>query len=227
MSTLGKKLDRLLIKVVVPLVIAGALVGLMLGYVVFYSNQFTDTGYRPQQPIAFSHRLHSGDLKISCFYCHSAAEKTATATVPPTQVCMNCHSVVKRDSPEIKKVIQSFEANKPIEWIRVHKLSDFVQFKHQVHIQAGVSCFECHGPVDQMDVIRQEKPLSMGWCLDCHRKKNILTQPSRLEDVIERASKDETFYEEIKGGLKKHQGTPWVQEHQRKKGSTNCSSCHY
>ena len=224
---LGKKLDFYVLKVggvVVALGLVFAGIGL---YVAFYSNQFTDVGYQPKQPIAFSHKLHAGELQISCFYCHSNAEKSANATVPATQTCMNCHSIVKRASPEVQKIVESYEKNKPIEWIRVHKLSDFVNFKHDVHIRAGISCYNCHGKVEEMDVVKQVKPLNMGWCLECHRQKTPLEPSFRAEDVISKATQDEEFHKKIMEHVKNFKGVPWVEEHQRKKGSQNCSSCHY
>lgn len=225
--SLGKKLDFYVLKVG-GIVLAVGLVAAGVGlYVAFYPNQYTDVGYAPKQPIAFSHKKHAGEMQISCFYCHSGAEKSPTAGVPSTQTCMNCHSVVKRDSPEVQKVIASWESNKPIEWVKVHKLSDFAHFKHNIHVKAGISCFTCHGKVEEMDVIKQEKPLNMGWCLDCHRQKMPLVPSGRVEDVLEKATKDEEFYKKIKEDLKHFKGVEWVKEHQRKKGSENCSSCHY
>ncbi|OGQ17096.1 MAG: hypothetical protein A3B70_06785 [Deltaproteobacteria bacterium RIFCSPHIGHO2_02_FULL_40_11] len=228
MSTLGKKLDFYAFKIVVPLLGIALLGALILGYVAFFPNKFTDVGYAPTQPIAYSHKLHAGDLKISCFYCHGNAEKTHKAGIPSTQVCMNCHSVVKRDSPEVQKIIDSFENNKPIEWVRIHQLPDFVHFKHNVHIQKGVSCFDCHGRVDKMEVVRQEKPLSMGWCFECHRIQNELVKSPRLEDAIERATKDEAFLEQLNHNIENYKGTTWVKGHDRRACVIeHCSYCHY
>ena len=123
----------------------------------------------PQQPIAFSHKLHAGKLGINCLYCHFGAEKSKHAGIPPLNVCMNCHSVVKRDSPEIKKILKAYAENKPIEWIKVHNLPDHVQFNHSVHINAGVDCLQCHGEVPKMVKMRQAKQLTMGECIHCHR----------------------------------------------------------
>src|SRR4051794_31453279 len=123
------------------------------------SNQ----GYAPEQPIPFSHKLHAGDNKIPCLYCHSGAEKSKHASIPPLNVCMNCHSVVKVDSPYIQKLRQSFAEGKPIEWVRVHELPDFVYFPHKRHVAKGVSCETCHGNVKAMERIEQKAPLTMGW----------------------------------------------------------------
>lgn len=224
---LGKYLDFYLITVGKWVILGGAILALVGLYVAFFSNQFFDVGYAPKQPIAYSHKLHAGDMNISCFYCHGPAEKTANATIPATQICMNCHSTVKRNSPEVQKIVASYENNTPIEWIRVHKLADFVHFKHNVHIKAGVSCFDCHGKIYEMDVVRQEKPLNMGWCLDCHRKKLDLALSPRIEDAIEKSSKDEEFYKKLMEGKTPYKGVHWLEKHQLKMGPQHCSACHF
>ena len=226
-STLGKKLDFYVLKVggiVVVILLLTTGIGL---YLFLYPKEVTDVGYAPKQPIAYSHELHAGDLQISCFYCHGNAEKLAAATIPPTQVCMNCHLVVQRENPEVKKIIDSYTQNKPIEWVRVHKLPDYVHFKHNVHIKAGISCFDCHGKIYEMEVVRQEKPLSMGWCLDCHRKETPLTKSPRVEDFFEKAVQDKHLYEKFKNNMKQYKGIHWVEEHERIGCSLDCSACHY
>jgi len=129
------------------------------------SNQ----GYAPEQPIPFSHKLHAGTNKIACTYCHSSVEKSAHASVPAVNVCMNCHSVVKTDSPWIKKIWSHFKEGRPIEWVRVHELPDHAYFNHKRHVSKGVSCQTCHGDVANMEKVYQKSPLTMGWCIDCHR----------------------------------------------------------
>lgn len=126
-------------------------------------------GYQPVQPVAYSHKLHAGQLGIDCRYCHFNVERGRYAGVPPTEVCMNCHSMVKTNSPEIKKIAEANEKHVPIKWVRIHKLPDFAYFDHSAHVNKGVSCVVCHGRIDQMDEVRAMKPLSMGWCLECHR----------------------------------------------------------
>ncbi|MBI2193403.1 MAG: c-type cytochrome [Planctomycetes bacterium] len=139
-------------------------------------------GYQPVQPILFSHALHAGKLEISCLYCHHGAEKGPVAGVPAVQLCMNCHNVVKKPadaqkpSKELEKLLAVWEARKDaaprsIEWVRVHRLPDFVFFDHQVHVQNRVQCQECHGPVETMERLRQASDLSMGWCVNCHRHR--------------------------------------------------------
>lgn len=132
------------------------------------SNQ---QGYEPEQPIAYSHAVHAGQRRIDCLYCHFGAERSRYAGVPPAQVCMNCHSQVKRDSPEVQKIEAAVESGTPIAWIRVHRFPDHAYFDHSRHVAvAGIRCQSCHGPVETMTRVRQVESMSMGFCLDCHRK---------------------------------------------------------
>lgn len=134
-----------------------------------FSPYTTDVGYQPTQPVPFSHALHAGQLGMDCRYCHSTVDQAAFAAVPPTQTCMNCHASIKADSPRLAKVRESFATGKPVEWKKVHDLPDYAYFDHSVHVNKGVGCATCHGRVDKMEVVTQVQPLSMGWCLDCHR----------------------------------------------------------
>jgi len=156
-----------------PVIIAGVTLIILGGLVSviwwFGSPQYTDVGYQPDQPISYSHKLHAGDLGIDCRYCHTTVEIGATASIPPTQTCMNCHTLVKPDSEKLKPLIESWNTGRSLEWIRIHKVPDYAYFNHSIHIQSGVGCISCHGNVAQMEVVRLEKSLSMGWCLDCHR----------------------------------------------------------
>ena len=122
----------------------------------------SNEGYAPAQPIPYSHRLHAGELKIPCLYCHSGAEKSKHASIPALNVCMNCHRVVKTDSPYIKQITQAYVEGKPIEWVRVHELPDYVYFPHKRHVAKGVSCQTCHGQVQEMDRVSQHAPLKIG-----------------------------------------------------------------
>lgn len=142
----------------------------MVGGVWFFgSPKNTDIGYRPHQPVAYSHKLHAGDLGIDCRYCHVFVETSAVASIPPTQICMNCHTLVGVNSDKLNLVRESIATGTPIEWVRVHELPGYAYFDHSLHLNAGVGCTSCHGRVDQMEVVTQHESLSMGWCLDCHR----------------------------------------------------------
>ena len=143
----------------------------------YFSPEYTDVGYRPKQPVDYSHKLHAGDLGMDCRYCHSAVEYSDVANVPPTQTCMNCHKLIKPDSEKLLPVRRSWETGQPIEWIRVHNIPDFSYFSHRAHLRAGVGCASCHGNVAQMEIVTQKKPLSMSWCLDCHRNPDMHLRP--------------------------------------------------
>lgn len=127
-------------------------------------------GYAPQQPIAFPHKIHAGDNKIPCLYCHSAARTSRHAGIPSANVCMNCHSIMEKQTVEIEKLKEAVQLQRPIRWVKVHNLPDFVYFNHSQHVVSGVACQSCHGPVETMDRIKQSSPLTMGWCLQCHRQ---------------------------------------------------------
>ncbi|MCL4235279.1 MAG: cytochrome c family protein [Deltaproteobacteria bacterium] len=143
----------------------------------WFSPNYTDVGYQPAQPVEFSHKLHAGDLGMDCRYCHNTVEQGRFAAVPPTQTCMNCHKIVRADSPKLAAVRESAATGKPVEWTRVHMLPDYAYFDHSSHLAAGVGCQSCHGRIDQMAVVKQDQPLSMSWCLDCHRNPAPALRP--------------------------------------------------
>jgi hypothetical protein len=126
-------------------------------------------GYQPEQPVPYSHALHAGELGMDCRYCHSVVERSPKAAVPPAAVCMNCHSTVKKDADSLLPVRQAFAENEPVHWVRVTDLPDYVFFNHQAHVNAAVGCEACHGRVDQMVKVYQFAPLTMNWCIECHK----------------------------------------------------------
>ncbi len=136
-------------------------------------NLSNNKGYAPEQPIPFSHEIHAGKKQIPCGYCHLGIEKSKSAVVPPVNVCINCHQVVKTDSPHIKKLREHYASNQPIEWVKVHDLPDHVRFSHERHINAKIECSSCHGDVAKMQRVEQVKDLTMGFCLDCHRSEKV------------------------------------------------------
>lgn len=148
---------------------AGAGGGLTFVVWYYFSPKNLQVGYAPEQPIDYSHKLHADELGIDCRYCHSNVERSQEAMVPPTETCMGCHSVVKKDSEKLSLLRDSWETGAPVEWVRVHKLPDHVFFDHSAHVAVGVGCASCHGRIDQMEVVRLDQPLAMGWCLECHR----------------------------------------------------------
>ena len=146
-----------------------ALILLGLGAWAFF-DAFSNVGYAPTQPIPFSHKIHASTNKIPCLYCHSNAERSRYATVPAVGVCMNCHTVVRTERPTIQALTRYYQSDKPVPWIRVHRVPDYVYFSHQWHIARGITCQTCHGQVQNMDVIRQATTLKMGMCISCHRQ---------------------------------------------------------
>ena len=126
-------------------------------------------GYQPEQPINYSHKMHAGAMKIDCQYCHTGVTKQRQALIPSVNICMNCHSVARKDKPEIVKLRTFFETGKPLEWNRVHKVPEYAYFDHSVHVNAGIDCESCHGNVREMEKVKQMKAFTMTACLDCHR----------------------------------------------------------
>jgi hypothetical protein len=163
---LKKRLLTLTI-VIVVLSLIGTAVAIWPAY---YQN------YAPDQPIPFSHRLHAGQYEIPCLYCHGSAEYAQFAAAPGTETCMNCHSQVKTDSPWIQQIKQAHDTNTPIPWVKVHVLPDFVYFNHSRHVAAGLECQTCHGPVQSMEKVYQFEKFTMGWCVNCHRNDDYLTE---------------------------------------------------
>jgi hypothetical protein len=157
-------------------VVGGLTYAALLVYLGF-SPQATDVGYAPVQPVPYSHALHVGQLGMDCRYCHTGVETSAHASIPPTQTCMNCHAKVRAESEKLIPVRESFATGMPVPWIRIHDLPDYVYFDHSAHVRRGVGCVSCHGRIDSMEVVYQAKPLSMGWCLDCHRNPDKNLRP--------------------------------------------------
>ena len=174
-------------------------------------------GYAPRQPIAFSHKIHAGDMQIDCKYCHTGVMKGKSATIPTVNICMNCHNSIKAGTQtgegEIAKILAAYANNKPIEWVRVHNLPDLAYFNHSQHVNVGgIACETCHGPINEMEVVRQYSLLTMGWCIDCHRKTDLNTKGNKYYDkLVELHNKEKgkvPFKVEDNGGLE-------------------CAKCHY
>ena len=144
-------------------------------------------GYQPAQPIPFSHKIHVNQIGMDCRYCHAFVEVAGHATVPSASTCWNCHQHVQRDSPKLAPLRQTMDPaypgyhGKPIEWVRIHKLPDYVYFNHSAHVNRSVACQSCHGNINTMEVVAQDQSLSMSWCLNCHRAPENFLRP--LEEV--------------------------------------------
>lgn len=159
--------DVLLIKLVLIVPLALILLGVV--NLVRHATSPVAADVAVSQPIRFSHKHHVGDDGIDCRYCHTSVEKSATAGMPSTSVCLTCHSQLYRDQPLLAPLHESLRTGEPIQWTRVHDLPDFVYFDHSIHVNKGVACVSCHGRVDQMPIIMRQQKLDMQWCLACHR----------------------------------------------------------
>ena len=210
---------------VVSLLGAGGGGLLLLGLIWYYfSPQFTDVGYQPEQPVPYSHAFHVGELGMDCRYCHNLVETSEHANVPSTQTCMNCHAQIRTESVKLLPVRESWATGEPVEWVNVHFLPDYVQFSHAVHVNVGVGCETCHGRVDQMEVVSLEEPLSMGWCLECHRDPAPnLRDPALVTQMgyVAAAEDDDALRQQrLEASLARI-------EAEGIKPPQNCSACHY
>ncbi|MBI5888478.1 MAG: cytochrome c3 family protein [Deltaproteobacteria bacterium] len=160
---------KAIIYVAAGVVVFGAAFG--IGYAL---NTYYSPDLDPVQPINFSHKIHAGDNKIPCIYCHIYADRSRVSGVPNVQRCMGCHKIIKTDSPEIIKLTGYWERKEPIAWVKVHNLPDHVGFTHKRHIKAGLDCKLCHGDVASMSRVKRVSSLQMGWCLNCHEKREVV-----------------------------------------------------
>lgn len=201
------------------LVILGSLLGggaLVAGVWYYMTPEYGRVGYKPIQPVPFSHAVHADQLGIDCRYCHSMVEQSWYSNVPAANTCMNCHNQVLKDDPRLAIVRESAATGTPIEWVQIHKLPDFVFFNHSVHINRGISCVHCHGEIHKMDEVYHAKSLSMAFCLDCHRNPAPNLRPKgKVTDL----------------DWNPHQHLPkdWftkARQDWKVNASQNCSACH-
>jgi hypothetical protein len=190
----------------------------LLGYALYeigMSSYYTDVNLAREQPVPFSHKHHVGELGLDCRYCHTSVENSSFAGVPPTQTCMMCHSQIWTNAPMLEPVRASYRENKSISWTRVNALPDFVYFDHSIHVDKGVGCTTCHGPVAEMPLTWRAQTLYMSWCLDCHRAPEKYVRPrSEVFNPVYQTPRNQT---EI--GLK------LVKEYKIQR-LTNCTTCH-
>ena len=201
-------------------VLAGAVLGgapVYLTFLIWYgaSPKTTDVGYQPKQPVPYSHALHAGRLGIDCRYCHNTVEQAAHAAIPATATCMNCHERIWTNSDKLAPIRESAATGKPVEWLKVHDLPDYVYFNHSAHVTRGVGCVTCHGRIDEMEEVHQKEPLSMSWCLQCHRApEQNLRPPEEVTNMTWKPPSDPVaFGKELRA--KNHLNPP-----------TDCSTCH-
>lgn len=201
-------------------VIAGVLLlatSAVAGIWYYFTPKYTRVGYDPLQPVAFSHNIHVEQLGLDCRYCHNGVEKSWYSNVPTATTCMNCHLQVLKEDPKLALVRDSVATGRPIPWVQIHKAPDFVYFNHAVHVNRGVSCVNCHGQVNQMDEVYHAKPLSMSFCLDCHRHpENFLWPPNEVYNLNYQAQSPQQQLAE---------GSRLVKEWNVKR-LENCSTCH-
>lgn len=202
-----------------------ALVG-AIGFIWYYfSPKYTAVGYEPEQPIAFSHAKHAGELGLDCRYCHSTVEKTQFAALPSTATCMGCHNKIKSTSPRIALLKTSFEQKTPVPWVQVNFVPRYAHFDHSAHVTAGVNCSTCHGRVDTMETIHQVQPLSMGWCLECHNNPNDhLVPKDQVTNMIYNHKDPNTFSNLYSGS---HSAFLQGDKERMIQPPTACGACHY
>jgi formate-dependent nitrite reductase cytochrome c552 subunit len=212
--------NRLPLQIAVGVFLAGSAATAGVWY--YFTPKYTRVGYQPQQPVAFPHSVHVDQLGLDCRYCHNAVEKSWYSNVPSASTCMNCHNQVLKDDAKLALVRESFQTGKPIPWVQVHKTPDYVYFNHSVHVNRGVSCVECHGPINKMDEVYHAKPLSMTFCLDCHRHpEQRLRPPDKITDLNWKWSDDP----KVAADLQKVNGAKMVHDW-NVHTSENCSECH-
>jgi len=198
------------------LLVAGLAVGGVIG--IARTPYWTNQNVSREQPVQFSHKHHVGDDGIDCRYCHTGVESSATAGIPPTKTCMNCHSVLFNNAPYLEPVRESYRTDKSIEWVKVHRLADYVYFNHSIHVSKGVGCSTCHGTVNQMPLIFQASTLQMQWCLDCHRDTAAALRP--LDQVYNMDWKAPENQRELGARFQAERKIRTVEE------LTSCSTCH-
>tara|TARA_B100001989_G_C24333175_1_gene361114 strand:+ start:36 stop:689 length:654 start_codon:yes stop_codon:yes gene_type:complete len=210
-----KWVNTIPIKVILAVILIKTAV--IAGFTYYATPKYTRVGYAPTQPVAFSHALHSGQLEIDCRYCHTNVDRSEHSNVPATEVCMSCHSMVRKDDPILAPVRESYASGEPIPWVRIHKTPDYVYFNHAVHVNRGISCVECHGRVDQMKVVHHDKPLSMGFCLECHRNpEEYIRPPEEVYNLDWERPETEEFKEMAVGFVHDWKVNP----------PQSCSGCH-
>ena len=203
------------IRPVATLLLGGGLVYVIFLAVFGASGKTTNVGYQPVQPVPFSHALHAGEMGMDCRYCHTTVERAGFAAIPATQTCMNCHTHVRAQSPKLTPIRDSNATGLPVPWIKVHDLPDYAYFNHSAHVTRGVGCASCHGRVDKMETVYQDQPLTMSWCLDCHRHPERHLRPVEMVTKMDYVPAEP---QEIVGRR--------LQQERQIQPSTDCSTCH-
>jgi len=212
--------NRLPRNIIIGVLMVGT--GVTAGVTYYFTPKYVRVGYQPIQPVAFSHNIHAGQLGIDCRYCHNAVEKSWYSNVPATSTCMNCHNQVLKDDPKLALVRESYASGKPIPWVQIHKMPDYVYFNHSVHVNRGVSCVECHGQINHMDEVYHAKPLSMSYCLECHRDPAKRLRP--LDKITDLDWKP-TDNERDLAAVQQKNGQQYIHDW-KVQSLQSCSTCH-
>lgn len=212
-----KSANKLPLQIVIYLAVLASIATAAATY--YMTPKYTRVGYAPVQPVPFSHAKHVGEVGLDCRYCHTAVEQSYHSNVPTAQTCMNCHSVVKKDSPLLAPVRESYEKGTPVPWVWIHTTPDYAYFNHAVHVNRGVSCVECHGKVNEMDTVTHMQPLSMSFCIECH--ENPAPRLRDPKDVFNLDSK--RLAEQGPDGAQKAAA---MVQHWKVKPPQSCSGCH-
>lgn len=212
--------NRLPLQILLGVVLAGSAV--VAGVWYYFTPKYTRVGYQPTQPVAFSHAIHVEQVGLDCRYCHNGVEKSWYSNIPSAGLCMNCHNQVLKDDPKLALVRESAATGVPIPWVQIHKLPDYAYFNHAVHVNRGVSCVHCHGPVNTMDVVWHDQPFSMAFCLECHRNPAAFLRPvDQVTDLNWQWSDDP----QVAAEMQKSNGEKFVHDW-KVQSLQSCSACH-
>lgn len=217
------------------------LVGVSVGYMYYFTPDYWRVGYEPRQPVDYSHQIHAGKLGIDCRYCHSNVEESPHANIPDTSTCLNCHTGegevgylntalwnAHKINPNLLKVRQAYASGEPIEWRRVHKVPDYAHFNHSIHLNAGISCFSCHGRIDQQPIVRHVHGMGMSFCLECHRnpENNLVRADDSLMSDLPRITDLAAIESLLADPRQKARGEEIARTKQMEPPQF-CGACHY
>lgn len=217
------------------------LVAVSFAYWHYFTPDYWRVGYEPDQPVDYNHQLHAGKLGMDCRYCHTHVEESPHSNIPDTSTCMNCHTgsgetaylnsslwAAHKINPNLVTVREAYASGEAIEWRRIHKVPDYAHFNHAVHVKAGISCYSCHGRIDQQEVVRQVHGMGMGFCLDCHRapEKNLVQADDVLQNDVPKITDLAAIEALLKDGKQIERGIEIARSKQLEPPQ-NCGACHY
>ncbi|HUB68195.1 MAG TPA: cytochrome c3 family protein [Candidatus Methylacidiphilales bacterium] len=218
-----KATNLIVIKAMFASSIIGGLATVAVWY--YFTPKYSRVGYQPVQPVAFDHSLHVGQLGIDCRFCHSYVEVSGQSNYPATQVCMSCHTQIQANNPKLQPVRDSWATGQPISWVKIHNVPDYAYFNHSAHVNRGISCVSCHGQINEMQVVSEQKPLSMGWCLSCHRNPENYVRPIAADTPGETSPVFNLDWQPPAGTTQAELGRKLVHDW-KIDPPTNCAGCH-